>query len=83
MGGFKDPREYSKEKWVLELCDAYEKKYGTWETDSVNWIAGWFALMTRNQEGEQPGCGRSHQGVEWNGILDDLLQVPVRAPVPI
>jgi len=46
VGGFKDPREFSKEKWVLELCDAYQKKYGVWETDSVNWIAGWFALMT-------------------------------------
>ena len=45
VGGFKDPREYSKEKWALELCDAYEKKYGVWETDAVNWIAGWFALM--------------------------------------
>jgi branched-chain amino acid transport system substrate-binding protein len=45
VGGFKDPREFSKEKWVLDLCEAYEKKYGAWETDSVNWIAGWFALM--------------------------------------
>ena len=46
VGGFKDPREFSKEKWVLELCDAYEKKYGAWETDSINWIAGWDALIT-------------------------------------
>lgn len=45
VGGFKDPREYRTEKWALELCDAYEKKYGVWETDSVNWINGWFALM--------------------------------------
>jgi branched-chain amino acid transport system substrate-binding protein len=26
VGGFKDPRQYRKEKWVLDLCDAYEKK---------------------------------------------------------
>lgn len=45
MGGFKDPRQYRKEKWVLDLCDAYEKKYGVWETDATNWIAGWFILM--------------------------------------
>ena len=45
VGGFKDPRQYRKEKWVLELCDAYEKKYGVWETDSVNWIAGWFVFI--------------------------------------
>ena len=46
VGGFKDPRQYRSEKWVLELCDAYEKKYGIWETDAVNWIGGWFALMS-------------------------------------
>jgi len=45
VGTFKDPREYRKEKWVLDLCDAYEKKYGVWETDAANWIAGWFAFM--------------------------------------
>ena len=45
VGGFKDPREYRKEKWVLELCDAYEKKYGIWETDAVNWVTGWVAFM--------------------------------------
>jgi ABC-type branched-subunit amino acid transport system substrate-binding protein len=45
LGQFKDPRQYRKEKWALELCDAYEKKYGVWETDAVNWIAGWFSLM--------------------------------------
>jgi hypothetical protein len=45
VGGFKDPREYRKERWVLELCDAYEKKYKVWETDAVNWITGWFAFM--------------------------------------
>jgi len=45
VGDFKDPREYRKEKWVLDLCDAYEKKYGVWETDAVNWITGWFAFM--------------------------------------
>ena len=45
FGGFKDPRQYRKEKWVLELCDAYEKKYGVWETDATNWISGWFVFM--------------------------------------
>ena len=45
LGGFKDPRDYQTEKWILELCDAYEKKYGVWETDAVNWISGWFVLM--------------------------------------
>jgi ABC-type branched-subunit amino acid transport system substrate-binding protein len=45
VGGFKDPRQYRKEKWALELCDAYEKKYGVWETDACNWIAGWFVFM--------------------------------------
>jgi len=45
LGLFKDPRQYRKDKWVLELCNAYEKKYGLWETDAVNWITGWFALM--------------------------------------
>jgi branched-chain amino acid transport system substrate-binding protein len=42
VGNFKDPRQFRKEKWILDLCDAYEKKYGVWETDSVNWVAGWF-----------------------------------------
>ena len=45
VGGFKDPRQYRTEKWVLDLCNAYEKKYGTWETDAVNWIAGWFVFV--------------------------------------
>ncbi|MBW2136378.1 MAG: ABC transporter substrate-binding protein [Deltaproteobacteria bacterium] len=45
VGGFKDPRDYRTERWVLDLCDAYEKKYGVWETDATNWIAGWFILM--------------------------------------
>ncbi|MBW1800572.1 MAG: ABC transporter substrate-binding protein [Deltaproteobacteria bacterium] len=43
--GFKDPRQYRKEKWVLDLCDAYEKKYGVWEIDSINWCSGWFVFM--------------------------------------
>lgn len=42
MGNFKDPRQFRKEKWILDLCDAYERKYGVWETDAINWIAGWF-----------------------------------------
>ena len=46
VGLFKDPRQYRKEKWALELCDAYEKKYGVWETDATNWIAGWFIFLT-------------------------------------
>jgi len=33
-------RRHRKEKWVFELCGACEKKYGLWETDAVNWIAG-------------------------------------------
>ncbi len=45
VGGFKDPRQYRKEKWVLDLCDAYEKKYGVWESDATNWVAGWFVFM--------------------------------------
>jgi len=45
VGGFKDPRQYRKEKWVLELCDAYEKKYGVWESDATNWVAGWFVFL--------------------------------------
>ena len=50
LGLFKDPRQYRKEKWVLELCDAYEKKYGVWETDAVNWIAGWFIFTAAVQK---------------------------------
>jgi ABC-type branched-subunit amino acid transport system substrate-binding protein len=50
LGLFKDPRQYRKEKWVLELCDAYEKKYGLWETDAVNWIAGWFIFTAAVQK---------------------------------
>ncbi len=45
VGNFKDPRQYRKEKWVLDLCDAYEKKYGVWEADATNWITGWFVFM--------------------------------------
>ena len=44
-GGFKDPREYRKQGWVQELCDAYEKKYGVWETDATMWIGGWFVFL--------------------------------------
>jgi ABC-type branched-subunit amino acid transport system substrate-binding protein len=46
LGIFKDPRQYRKEKWALDLCDAYEKKYGVWETDATNWIAGWFIFLS-------------------------------------
>lgn len=45
VGLFRDPRAYRTEKWVLDLCEAYEKKYGVWETDAVNWISGWFFLI--------------------------------------
>lgn len=71
VGGFKDPREYSKEKWILELCDAYEKKYGTWETDSVNWIAGWFALMTAIKKAdslEVDDLTKAMNGMEFSTI---------------
>jgi len=45
VGDYKDPRKYRNEKKWLELCEAYEKKYGAWETDAVNWIAGWFVFI--------------------------------------
>jgi ABC-type branched-subunit amino acid transport system substrate-binding protein len=45
VGGFKDPRQYRTEPWVIELCDAYEKKYGIWESDASNWISGWFVFV--------------------------------------
>ncbi len=46
MGLYKDIRVYRKEKWVQDLREAYEKKYGVWETDALNWIAGWFVFVT-------------------------------------
>lgn len=45
VGVFKNPRQYRKEKWILDLCDAYEKKYGVWESDATNWTSGWFVFM--------------------------------------
>ncbi len=50
VGNFKDPRQFRKEKWILDLCDAYEKKYGLWETDAVNWVAGWFVFTAAVQK---------------------------------
>jgi ABC-type branched-subunit amino acid transport system substrate-binding protein len=43
--GYKGGKIFNKEKWVQDLADAYEKKYGVWETDGIAWIHGWFILM--------------------------------------
>ena len=71
VGGFKDPRQYRTEKWVLDLCDAYEKKYGIWETDAVNWIAGWFALTTAMKKAdsfEVEDLTKALHGLEVNAL---------------
>ena len=71
VGGFKDPREYRTEKWVLELCDAYEKKYGVWETDSVNWISGWFVLMAAIKKADSIDTDdlvKAMDGLEYSSI---------------
>ncbi|HUT73116.1 MAG TPA: ABC transporter substrate-binding protein [Desulfatiglandales bacterium] len=71
VGGFKDPREYRTEKWALELCDAYEKKYGVWETDSVNWINGWFALMAAIKKADSldpDDLTRALDGLKFPGL---------------
>ncbi|MBW1799761.1 MAG: ABC transporter substrate-binding protein [Deltaproteobacteria bacterium] len=70
-GGFKDPRDYRKEKWVLELCDAYERKYGVWETDAINWIGGWFVLMDAVKKADSLDVdvlAKTLQGVEYDTI---------------
>jgi branched-chain amino acid transport system substrate-binding protein len=71
VGGFKDPRQYRKEKWVLDLCDAYEKKYGVWETDAVNWVAGWFVLTTAIEKAdslEVEDLTKALHGLEVNAL---------------
>lgn len=71
VGGFKDPRAYSKKKWVLDLCNAYQKKYGVWQTDAVNWIAGWFALMTAIKKANSldvDDLTRALNGMEFSSI---------------
>ncbi len=71
VGGFKDPREYRKEKWVLELCDAYEKKYGIWETDAVNWITGWFAFVAAVKKAnslDPDDLTRALDGLEFDAL---------------
>ncbi len=71
VGGFKDPRQYRTEKWVLDLCDAYEKKYGIWETDAVNFIAGWFVLTTAIKKAdslEVEDLTRALHGLEVNAL---------------
>ncbi len=71
VGGFKDPRQYRKEKWVLDLCDAYEKKYGVWETDAVNWVAGWFVLTTAIKKAdslEVEDLTKALHGLEVNAL---------------
>jgi branched-chain amino acid transport system substrate-binding protein len=71
VGGIKDPRQYRTEKWVLELCDAYEKKYGIWETDAVNWIAGWFILTTAIKKAdslEVEDLTKALHGLEANAL---------------
>jgi branched-chain amino acid transport system substrate-binding protein len=72
VGGFKDPREYHTEKWALDLCDAYEKKYGVWETDSVNWINGWFALMAAIKKADSldpDDLTKALHGLEFPGLF--------------
>jgi hypothetical protein len=71
VGGFKDPREYRSEKWVLDLCDAYEKKYGVWETDAVNWITGWFVLMAAIKKADSldyDDLNKALNGLEYSSI---------------
>jgi branched-chain amino acid transport system substrate-binding protein len=71
VGGIKDPRQYRTDKWVLELCDAYEKKYGVWETDAVNWIAGWFILTTAIKKAdslEVEDLTKALNGLETNAL---------------
>ncbi len=71
VGGFKDPREYRTEKWVLEPCDAYEKKYGVWETDAVNWISGWFVLMAAIKKADSldfDDLTKALDGLEYSSI---------------
>jgi ABC-type branched-subunit amino acid transport system substrate-binding protein len=45
IGGAKDPRDYITDPTILKLCDAYEKKYGVWETDSCYIMGGWFFFV--------------------------------------
>ena len=71
VGGIKDPRQYRTEKWVLDLCDAYEKKYGIWETDAVNWIAGWFILTAAIKKAdslEVDDLTKALHGLEVNAL---------------
>ncbi|MBW2000292.1 MAG: ABC transporter substrate-binding protein [Deltaproteobacteria bacterium] len=71
VGGFKDPRDYRTEKWVLDLCDAYEKKYGVWETDATNWIAGWFILMQAIKKADSldvDDLAKALDGMEYSTI---------------
>lgn len=71
VGIFKDPRDYQTEQWILETCDAYEKKYGVWESDSVNWISGWFALMTAIKKADSldvDDLTKAMDGMEFDAI---------------
>ena len=74
VGGFKDPRQYRTEKWAQELCDAYEKKYGVWETDAVNWISGWFVLMTAIKKAdslEYDDLKKALNGLEYSSLYSN------------
>lgn len=76
LGIFKDPRQYRKEKWALDLCDAYEKKYGVWETDATNWIAGWFILLAAVKKADSLGVDDLTKAM--NGIAVDCLDAKRR-----
>lgn len=71
VGGFKDPRDYRTERWALELCDAYEKKYGVWETDAINWITGWFVFMAAVKKADSldvDDLTRALDGLEYESL---------------
>ncbi len=76
MGSFRDPRQYRKDKWVQELCDAYEKKYGTWETDGVSWISGWWILMAAIKKADSLDVEDLRKAL--NGLETDTLSGKVR-----
>lgn len=71
VSGVKDPRLYREDDWVLELCEAYEERYGVWETDAINWIAGWFAFITAVKQAdslEVDDLVKALDGMKFDGL---------------
>jgi branched-chain amino acid transport system substrate-binding protein len=44
MSAFYDARQFQKDPEVIKYLNAYEKEYGEFNVEGLNWVASWFAF---------------------------------------